>query len=156
MPIPARVGHLLEQQLKNSPLFERILFHSSLQLGEVFPAPVDVLLSPLTVVQPDLVFVAQGRRDIITERAIEGPPDLVVEILSPTTAEHDRQQKAQIYARYGIPHYWIVAPDQRQLEVYELTTDTYHLVSTHSGNMIFQPTLFLDLPIPLADFWAWQ
>ena len=71
-------------------------------LGNVYCAPIDVILAPATVVQPDLVFVAAGREAIVTERAIEGPPDLVVEILSSWSVLRDRVAKAALYARYGV------------------------------------------------------
>lgn len=167
LPDDGRRYELLEGELYMTPApstqHQRIVMRLSAilftyvqqrQLGDILPSPIDVLLSPLTVVQPDLVFVAQNRRDMITERAIEGAPDLVIEILSPTTAEHDRTRKAQIYARYGVAHYWIIAPQERQLEVYELATDVYHLVSTHTGDAHFQPSLFPGLTIPLGDFWV--
>lgn len=70
------------------------------QLGEILTAPTDLILAPTTVVQPDLVFISNDRRHIVAERAIEGPPNLVIEILSPTTGNIDRVTKAQLYARY--------------------------------------------------------
>jgi Uma2 family endonuclease len=167
LPDDGRRYELLEGELYMTPApstqHQRIVMRLSAilfthvqqrQLGDVLPSPIDVLLSPLTVVQPDLAFVSQDRRAIITERAIEGAPDLVIEILSPTTAEHDRIRKAQLYSRYGVPHYWIIAPQERQLEVYELAADAYRLVSMHAGDDQFQPLLFPGLTIPLGDFWT--
>ena len=90
-------------------------------LGEVFIAPTDVYLSDTNVVQPDLLFVAAGRADIITEPNIHGAPDLVVEVASPSTEAMDRNIKMGLYARYGVAEYWIVQPvagtvEQLQLE----------------------------------------
>jgi Uma2 family endonuclease len=166
LPDDGRRYELLEGELYMTPApstqHQRIVMRLSAllythvqqrQLGDVLPSPIDVLLSPLTVVQPDLVFVSWNRRAIITERAIEGAPDLVIEILSPTTADHDRTLKAQIYARYRVPQYWIIAPQERRLEVYALETDTYRMVSVHAENAHFQPLLFPGLTIPLGDFW---
>jgi Uma2 family endonuclease len=101
-------------------LANHILAH---QLGDIFAAPADVILAPTTVVQPDLIFIGNDRRGIVTERAIEGPPTLAVEILSPTTHRTDRQTKAQLYAKHGVPHYWLIDPDQQTLEAYELAGD---------------------------------
>ena len=80
------------------------------RLGEVFLSPVDCILSDTTVVQPDLVYLDPTRAHLVTERAIEGPPTLVVEILSPSTTRIDRVRKRELYAQYGIPYYWIVDP----------------------------------------------
>src|SRR3989442_10194004 len=73
------------------------------RLGTIYYALIDVLLADTSIVQPDLIFVAAGRESIITARAIEGPPDLVVEILSPWSVRRDRRTKAKLYARFGIP-----------------------------------------------------
>src|SRR5436309_59662 len=76
------------------------------RLGSVYHAPIDVLLANTSIVQPDLVFIAAGRESIVTKRAIEGPPDLMVEILSPWSIRRDRVAKAALYARFGIRCYW--------------------------------------------------
>lgn len=72
------------------------------------------------MVQPDLLFVAKARQHIITGRAIEGAPDMVIEILSPTTSRNDRVTKAQLYARRKIAAYWIVDPELERIEIYLL------------------------------------
>jgi len=84
---------------------------------------------------------------------IEGPPSLVIEILSPTTARTDRLTKAQLYARHQVPHYWLIDLDQQTLEAYELAGDRYHLVASAKGAEVFSPSLFPGLSIPLADLW---
>ncbi len=123
-------------------------------LGEVFAAPIDVILAPTTVVQPDLIFIAHDRGHIITGRAIEGAPTLVVEILSPTTQQNDRTTKAQLYAKYGVPHYWLLDSDPQVLEAYELSGDQYNLVIKVQNDNVFTPSLFPGLTIQLADLWA--
>lgn len=78
------------------------------RLGEVFVSAVDCILSDTTVVQPDLVYLEAARSSLATARAIEGPPTLAVEIVSPvspSTARIDRGAKLQLYARHGIGHY---------------------------------------------------
>jgi len=122
--------------------------------GEVFAAPTDVILAPTTVLQPDLIFIDNDRRAIITERAIEGPPTLVIEILSPSTSRTDRITKAQLYAKHGVPHYWLIDPDQQSIEAYELVGDQYNLVVKAQNAELFNPTLFTGLSIPLADIWS--
>lgn len=86
-------------------------------LGLVFVAPFDVILSEQTVVQPDLLFVSQGRLDIVQDRGVFGPPDLVVEILSPSTAQRDLQTKRLLYGSHGVREYWILDPIARSVEV---------------------------------------
>jgi Uma2 family endonuclease len=96
-------------------------------LGLLFPAPVDCILSDTTVLQPDIVFVETSRKAIVTERGIEGAPTLVVEILSPSTARTDRTVKTGLYARHGVPWYWIVDPEARTIEALALRGGAYEL-----------------------------
>lgn len=90
------------------------------QLGWVLPGPVDVLLAQGDHFSPDLVFVRRERGGIITDRGIVAAPNLVVEVLSPGTADRDRGVKRQRYAWYGIPEYWVVDLDVRQVEVHRM------------------------------------
>lgn len=149
-PAPSSRHQLVSRNLQ----FAIHQFAKQHTLGEIFDAPIDLILAATTVVQPDLVFVSRGRQSVVTDRAIEGVPDLVVEILSPATVKTDRTTKARLYARYGIPHYWIVDPDARSLEAYELAGDAYRLAITVTGESTFSPSLFPGLRIPLADVWA--
>ncbi|MFI5179515.1 MAG: Uma2 family endonuclease [Vicinamibacterales bacterium] len=85
-------------------------------LGTVLAAPMDVLLSRHDIVQPDLLFVSTARAAIITEKNIQGAPDLVIEILS-EDREHDLVTKRRLYARYGVTEYWIVDPEHKAVLV---------------------------------------
>lgn len=87
-------------------------------LGVVLDAPVDVVLSHTDIVQPDIVFISNERKKIIQERGIFGPPDLIVEILSPSTRKLDEQLKRDLYDRHGVREYLIVHPDERVVEHY--------------------------------------
>ena len=124
------------------------------RLGEVYFAPIDVILADTSIVQPDFVFIAAGRATIITGRGIEGPPDLAVEILSPWSIRRDRVVKAALYARYGIRHYWIVDPDARILEEYAAETAEYRLVGRHEGAGTVRTAVFPDLEIDLGAIWG--
>jgi Uma2 family endonuclease len=86
-------------------------------LGTVLPAPTDVVLANESVVQPDLLFVTRERLGIIDPAAVHGAPDLVVEVLSPSTASRDQVVKRKLYARYGVREYWIVDPVASSIEV---------------------------------------
>ena len=87
-------------------------------LGRVIIAPQDVVLADDVVVQPDMMFISNARLGIIRwGRYVQGPPDLVVEVLSPSTARHDRLVKREIYARYGVREYWLADLVRRTIEV---------------------------------------
>jgi Uma2 family endonuclease len=114
-------------------------------LGEVFYAPLDVILSETTVVQPDLVYLDPTRRALVSERGIEGPPTLAAEIVSPSTTRMDRTTKRQLYARYGVPYYWIVDPAARAVEAYVLAGETYGLAARVAGSEAVSLPPFPDL-----------
>ncbi len=122
-------------------------------LGEVFIAPVDVILDRTTVVVPDLVFVSQARAAIVTEKAIEGAPDLLVEILSDSTARHDRGAKMKLYAHYGVARYWIVDADARALEIYALRDGVYEQIGTHRGSDRVVCDTPAGLELRLSEIW---
>jgi Uma2 family endonuclease len=88
--------------------------------GEVLDAPLDVVLSSQDVVQPDIMFISRERSHIVTDINIQGAPDLVVEILSPSTAERDRTIKKKLYARHGVRELWLVNAGAQVVEVYSL------------------------------------
>jgi Uma2 family endonuclease len=87
------------------------------RLGEVFVAPFDVKLSPHSVVQPDLLYVKRERSRIVTEDFVDGPPDLIIEVLSASNRMQDLVKKAALYAEHGVPEYWIVDPESEQIGV---------------------------------------
>lgn len=98
-------------------------------LGKVFVAPTDCILSNVTVVQPDVLYIATERLSIISERGIEGAPTLAIEVLSPSTAHLDRDRKMKLYAEHGVPYYWIVDLEGRSVEAYTLTGTAYALAA---------------------------
>jgi Uma2 family endonuclease len=95
-------------------------FVQSHGLGQVFTGPVDVLFAEGDYLEPDIVFVGKERSHVLSDRGIEGPPDLVVEIASPSTAARDRGIKLERYRLFGVPEYWVVDPDARTVEVWDL------------------------------------
>ena len=111
-------------------------------LGKVYFAPTDVLLSDTDVVQPDLLFVSRERGDIITTANIQGAPDLIVEILSPSTARYDWRDKRELYARHGVKEYWIVDPVNRMAWVMLLTDGVLKIRDTYvKGDTVTSSTL---------------
>lgn len=98
------------------------------RLGRLLSAPVDVKLSDRDVVEPDLVFVRTDRLQIIGPAAIVGAPDLVVEILSPSTRQRDLGLKRALYERHGVQEYWLADPDARTLTIHALKGGSYKVV----------------------------
>jgi Uma2 family endonuclease len=87
-------------------------------LGVVLEAPIDVYLEETETYQPDIIYIAGDRLHIIEQARINGAPDLVVEILSPSTAYYDLKKKARKYAEHGVKEYWIVDPEEKSIELY--------------------------------------
>ena len=123
------------------------------RLGRVYVAPLDVLLSENDVVEPDVVYVSRERAAIITPKNIQGPPDLLIEVLSPATADRDLTDKRNIYARCGVPFYWIIDPDKRTLLELQLAGKAYARLSETVAGGAFAPRLFLELTIAINELW---
>jgi Uma2 family endonuclease len=120
------------------------------QVGEVYLAPLDVFLSETNVYQPDVIFIGKGNLARITDRGIEGAPDLVVEILSSGTARFDRGSKRKIYAQTGVTELWIVDPDVKSIQVYRLAQDPETPVATHSATSVFSSQVLPGLKVKAA------
>jgi Uma2 family endonuclease len=97
----------------------------------MFLAPFDVILSRTTVLQPDILMIHRSRIEIVKPHGVEGAPDLVVEILSPSTRKRDKVVKAAAYAKHRVPEYWLVDPEARTLEQYRLDGERYELAQTY-------------------------
>ena len=111
-------------------------------LGRVFTSPIDVVLSDYDTVQPDMVFVSKARADIITRANIQGAPDLVVEILSPSTARRDWRDKFDLYERHGVPEYWMADPVARAIWVFVLREGAFDEAGRYGeGDTLVSPTL---------------
>jgi len=122
-------------------------------LGKVLVSPIDCILSDTTVVQPDLVYVEQARLDAISERGIEGPPTLVVEVLSPSTILIDRSVKGQLYARHRVPYYWIADAEARTVEAFELAGDGYRPAGGLEGRRSAALPPFPGLTLDPSAIW---
>jgi Uma2 family endonuclease len=115
-------------------------------------APADVVLSAHDVVQPDLFYVQRSRAEIIGGR-LYGPPDLVIEVASPSTAAFDRGQTLHRYEHIGVRWYCIADPIARTVEKLELIDRRYVRRSVNSGGAAFAPALFPGLTIDLSVIW---
>ena len=123
-------------------------------LGRTWLAPLDVVLSNYDVAQPDILFVSNDRSGIITAANIQGGPDLVVEIASPSTAQYDRGYKQALYGRHGINEYWIVDPEAETVEVLVQGEEgLVHHASYQLGETLTSP-LLSGLAIDLEQIFA--
>ena len=119
------------------------------RLGELYPAPTAVYLSETNVVEPDLLFIAAARAHILTYANVRGAPDLVIEIVSPATAELDRTIKAELYARFGVAEYWLCDQTVETVDMLRLERNRlvpaghYTLTDTLSTPLL--PGLQIDL-----------
>ena len=124
--------------------------------GKVYPAPLDVVFSHFDVVEPDLLFVRNERREVLTPKNVQGAPDLVVEVGSPRTRRRDEKLKHQLYERFDVTEYWVVDPDIDVVRVYRLESGKYtraQELSLDHGDVLTTP-LLPGLELPLSTIFA--
>ncbi len=127
------------------------------RLGMVLYAPLDVVLGKgedREVVQPDILFISEHRRRIIHPQEIRGAPDLIVEILFPSTADYDRRYKRTLYARHGVQEYWIVDPQEKTIEVLTLGERGYERAGLYHKGETLESPLLQGLQIPLDQIFS--
>ena len=125
-------------------------------LGLVLPAPLDVVLSKeAQIAQPDLIFIAKARAPkLVTRAAISGAPDLVLEIISPSTARADRKIKPPLYARYGVAEFWLVDPEDQSVEVFVLDGETYRVAGIYLAGDVIKVGRFADAQIAVDTIFS--
>ena len=142
------------QRVLGNLMFVLYRFAKEWNLGEVYHAPLDVVLGEgdeREGVQPDIFFVSKERSQIIAEEEIRGAPDLVVEIISPGTAERDRGYKKTLYARRRVKEYWIVDPKEKAVEVYTLGKKGFELVKAYKAGEVLMSPFLEGLEIDLNE-----
>ena len=122
--------------------------------GQWLTAPLEVFVPGGDPVQPDLLLMLPGGAARTATRGIEGPPDLVIEVVTPTNRVHDLLTKRALYGRAGVREYWIVDPEARTIEILALDGDALHLVITASGTDRPLSPLLGSLPIAVDDLFA--
>ena len=121
-------------------------------LGAFFFAPCDVVLSDTDVVQPDLLFVSNERAHLLSGGDnVQGAPDLVVEILSPGTADRDRGYKRALYAKHGVKEYWLVDPAAETVSILRLRGGVLAVARTFGRNETLQSPLLAGFELDLED-----
>jgi Uma2 family endonuclease len=151
-----------EHYVTASPFFQHQLVSSRLhsrvgpwvearKLGVLLAAPMDVLLSPHDVAQPDLLFISNERAGIIKRANVQGAPDLVVEILSKSTRNRDERLKLERYERFGVREYWLLDPDRKAAWIYRREGGRLRLAAElFMGDVLTSP-LLPGLEIRLAE-----
>ena len=120
-------------------------------LGTAYFAPFDVVFSDTEVVQPDLMFIARERYDIITHANVQAAPDLVVEILSPSTASRDWNYKQGLYAKYGVKELWMVDPESAFLWRLMLRGEAFEIAGVYGADESFDSPTLGGLTVNLTD-----
>ena len=123
-------------------------------LGKVYVAPCDVVLSDTDVVQPDLLFISRAREHTITDENVRGAPDLVIEILSPSTADRDLGCKHELYGRHGVLEYWIVDPLAETVAVHRQGGGRLEVAETFGRGDTLRTALLDGLQLELDDVFA--
>lgn len=113
-------------------------------------APLDVFLGDARPVQPDLLVLLPDQLGLLGDRGVEGPPALVVEVLSPSNPEHDRITKRAAYARGGVREYWLVSPEAAIVEILALAGDRYRTHARVAGDEPLSSLVLPTLAAPAA------
>lgn len=124
-------------------------FVESRRLGTILIAPCDVVLSEINVFQPDILLISVERRALIEEKKIAGAPDLVVEVLSPSTEQRDRIAKAKQYARFGVREMWLVDPAAKTIEVLVQTAEGFRREGLYGAGQTVRSAILVGLEFPL-------
>lgn len=125
------------------------------RLGKVYASPIAVRLGAHDIVQPDLLFISAAKRPLVETRVIEGAPDLVIEVLSPSSRRNDLVRKRALYERTGIREYWIVDIPARRITLLELRSGQYEEIDTSGGTIRSAVIDGLELSVAavFADLW---
>jgi Uma2 family endonuclease len=135
-PGPSR----LHQRVVGELFYHLMGFVREHELGELFTGPFDILFAEGDYLEPDILFVRSDHAEIVSERGVEGPPDLVVEVVSPATAQRDRGIKLQRYRLYGVVEYWVVDPEAETIDAWAFGGGTEnHRVIEPPAALIWSP-----------------
>lgn len=118
--------------------------------GIAVAAPVDVVLLERTIVQSDVVYLRKDKEKLVGQR-INGVPDVLAEVLSPSSTHRDSVEKLDLYAKAGVAEYWIVDPDSHIFQFHTLDGETYRVTAKSSGE--YQSPQFSEVHLDLTSFW---
>ena len=146
-PTSAHAGAIMNLIVLLAPVLTRLG-------ARLFTAPLDVFFADADPVQPDLLVLMPERLGLVAKRGIEGAPDLVIEVLSPSNPEHDRITKRAVYARGGVREYWLVSPEAATIEVLALAEDGFRLHLRAGGDEAVTSTVLPELSFPASAVFA--
>jgi len=139
-------------QIASARLYDLLRDYCRGHGGIVLFAPLDIVLTEHDVVQPDLLVFAPNREHLLDPRKVtRQPPDLAVEILSPSTAANDRGRKMRLLAQHGVQEYWLVDPDAPRVEIYRLDGGAFTLAVEANGDARAESALFPELFLRPSD-----
>ncbi len=144
---------ILHQRTSGNIVFNLQKYLETGLLGELFFAPLDVVLDEHNAPQPDVIFVGNDKKLILNEdeQVIMGIPDIVVEVLSPGSVRRDRIDKKAIYEKAGIPEYWIVDPNYKNVEIYHLKENRYGLFGFVEETGVVKSSVLKDFELNLSE-----
>jgi Uma2 family endonuclease len=122
--------------------------------GRIFTAPVDVFVADGNPVEPDIMVLLPDRLGLISKRGIEGAPNLLLEVLSPSNPRQDRLRKRLLYARGGVPEYWLVDPETATVEILVLDGDAYRTLVRAGGDRTVRSVVLPALSFPVSSVFA--
>jgi len=126
------------------------IFVQESDIGEVFVAPFDVVFSRFDVVEPDLLYISNARSIILTDKNVQGAPDLVVEVLSESTARVDRSIKLKLYGKFGVQEYWLIDPERPSAKIYRRGSEGLELAVEFGAEGTLSSPLFPGFSLALC------
>jgi Uma2 family endonuclease len=164
MPVQLIGGELVQepaptpyhQRISGTLLFELMRHVREQNLGVVYAAPIDVYFDIFDAFQPDIIFISSARSDIIGKRYIEEAPDMVMEILSPSSMRKDITHKYAVYERSGVREYWIVDPMDRTIDIYVSVDGKFSLSAQADSEGVVQSTVVAGFSIAAAKVFESQ
>ncbi|OFW09534.1 MAG: hypothetical protein A3G20_02960 [Acidobacteria bacterium RIFCSPLOWO2_12_FULL_59_11] len=139
------------QKIVQKLLYRLSAYLEAHALGEVFVAPLDTIFDQYTVLQPDILFVSRERVAEVVKERIEGSPDLVVEILSPSTFYKDLRRKMAVYSQFKVQEYWIVDPEKQTIELYQRSGEGLQLARQFASQETFQSPLLMGFQLSVGS-----
>ena len=122
--------------------------------GKIVPSPLDVFFPGADPVEPDIVVILPGSQAVGGGRGVAGAPDLLIEVLSPSTRLHDLLTKRALYGRAGVREYWLVDPEQRAVEILTIDRDALHSRQAATGDDVAISPLLNAVAFPLHAIFA--
>lgn len=147
MPAP----NIKHQEISGNLEFLIRAYVKQKNLGKVYDAPTDVKFDEHHVIQPDILFISNEKKGIIKENCIEGTPDLVIEILSPSNQAYDKVKKFSVYEKFRVKELWIIDPDEQSIRIYVLKSDKLVSYSDASKVIKLKSKIFTELDISFDD-----